>query len=229
MIGSKCANYWLNWTINCILFAGRGWLQCVMEQPKYEEAIAYALARLANELSPDLTYHNLWHTQDDVMISAVRLARELGFDEEEVALLQVAAAFHDLGFIEDAANHEIVGARIVAQLLPKLGFSSRQIETVMGLILATRMPQSPRSLLEEVLADADLDLLGRHDFMARNACLRQEWANEGRVVESKAWYEGQLAFMRGHQYFTAVAQRLRNETKAHNIALLEEALRLLIP
>lgn len=198
-----------------------------MEKPHYAEAIAYALARLKSELSPELTYHNLWHTQDDVMVSAVRLARQLGLDEEEVALLQVAAAFHDLGFIENVANHEMVGARMVAQLLPGLAFSSRQIETVMGLILATRVPQSPRSLLEEILADADLDLLGRPDFMARNACLRQEWANMGRVVASRAWFEGQLAFMREHQYFTAVAQRLRNATKQHNMALLEEKLRLL--
>lgn len=161
------------------------------------------------------------------MVSAVRLARQLELDEEEVALLQVAAAFHDLGFIENAANHELVAARMVAQLLPGLAFSSRQIETVMGLILATRMPQSPRSLLEEVLADADLDLLGRPDFMARNACLRQEWANTGRVVASRVWFEGQLAFMREHQYFTAVAQRLRDETKQLNIALLEEKLRSL--
>ncbi|MCA9997333.1 MAG: HD domain-containing protein [Anaerolineales bacterium] len=199
----------------------------MMDQPDYEGAVAYALSRLKNELSPDLTYHNLWHTQDDVMVTAVRLAHLLALGEEEVGLLRVAAAFHDLGFVEDVANHELVGARIVAQLLPEFAFSSRQIEIIMGLILATRMPQSPRSLLEEILADSDLDLLGRPDFMARNACLRQEWANEGRVVTMREWYEGQLSFMRGHDYFTAVAQRLRNETKQRNIVLLEEKLRSL--
>jgi uncharacterized protein len=198
-----------------------------MTEPNHTGAIVYALARLEKELSPKLTYHNLWHTQEDVTPASVQIARHVGVSEADLRLLTVAAAFHDIGFTENPANHEMVGARIVAQILPEYGFSSSEIEAVMGMIIATRLPQSPRNLLEEIMADADLDVLGRRDFLSRNACLRQEWANFSQEIAIKPWYEGQLAFLRNHTYFTAVAQMLRNDLKKENIALLEKKLQAL--
>ena len=44
-------------------------------QPDYDGAIAYALCRLRTELSPLLTYHNLMHTEGDVLPAVARLAR----------------------------------------------------------------------------------------------------------------------------------------------------------
>ena len=198
-----------------------------MIEPNHTDAIAYALARLEKELPPKLTYHNLWHTQEDVLPASVQLARHVGVSEADIRLLTVAAAFHDIGFTENPANHEMVGARIVVQILPEYGFSSLEIEAIMGMIIATRLPQSPRNLLEEIMADADLDVLGRRDFLSRNASLRQEWANFGQEIALKPWYEGQLAFLRSHTYFTAVAHMLRNDLKKENIALLEQKLQAL--
>lgn len=194
-------------------------------QPQYTQAVSFALARLRNELSPKLVYHSLWHTTHEVIPGSARIAQHTGVSEDDLHLLEVAAAFHDVGFTEDYANHEIVGARIVAQVLPEYGFTSRHIEQVMGMIIATRLPQSPRSLLEEIIADADLDVLGRADFLSRNEALRQEWMNFGRETPLEQWYEGQLAFLRNHNYFTPAARMLRNEMKKKSISILEEKLR----
>lgn len=193
--------------------------------PNISQAIDFALNQLRGELPETLTYHNLWHTEEDVLPGSIRFAQHSGVSEEDLRLLEVAAAFHDLGFTEMYANHELVGTRIAAQVLPDLGFSERQIERIMGMIMATRLPQSPRNLLEEILADADLDVLGRADFFSRNEALRQEWANYGRETPLEQWYEGQLAFLKNHNYFTPAARMLRNETKKKNIQLLEEKLR----
>lgn len=192
--------------------------------PNISQAIDFALNQLRRELPEKLTYHNLWHTEEDVLPGSIRFAQHSGVSEEDLRLLEVAAAFHDLGFTETYANHELVGTRIAAQVLPGLGFSGRQIETIMGMIMATRLPQSPRNLLEEILADADLDVLGRADFLSRNEALRQEWANYGRETPLEQWYEGQLAFLKNHTYFTPAARMLRNETKKKNIRILEEKL-----
>ena len=89
-----------------------------MSIPEYSRAIAYSLARLERELAPELTYHNLWHTREGVMPACLQLARLTGLGEQEMHLLEVAAAFHDIGFTESSANHELVGARIAAQVLP---------------------------------------------------------------------------------------------------------------
>ncbi len=145
-----------------------------MIRPDYRQAIAYAFNRLRNELSPKLTYHNFWHTREDVLPGCQRLAHQIGVSEAEMNLLEVSVAFHDLGFVEDYVNHELIGARIAAQTLPNFGFSEREITAVMGMIMATRLPQTPRNLLEEIMADADLGVLGRNDFFERNASLREE-------------------------------------------------------
>jgi len=189
------------------------------------QALNFALDRLRSDLSPKLSYHNAWHTLGDVLPGSARIAQHSGVSEDELRLLEVAAAFHDVGFTEEYANHEVIGARIAAQVLPNYGFNARQIERVMGMILATRLPQSPRNLLEEILADADLDVLGRADFLPRNEALRQEWTNYGRETQLEPWYEGQLAFLKSHTYFTPAARMLRNEMKMKNISILEEKLR----
>ena len=194
-------------------------------QPDYAGAITYAVGRLRAELSPDLVYHSAWHTEHDVMPSALRLAQLTDHvGEEEVRLLEVAAAFHDLGFVEQAQDHELIGVRIVAQTLPDLAFSSRQIECIMGMILATRLPQSPRTLLERILADADLDVLGREDFFPRNAALLQESIHLGRPFTQEEWNRQQLNFLRQHTYFTAAARALRDAGKQQHIAQLEQEL-----
>ena len=195
--------------------------------PQHKQAITYAFSRLQGELSTKLTYHNFWHTKEDVLPASQRLARLMDVDEENMALLEVGAAFHDIGFVKQSQDHERIGAKIVAQVLPTFGYSEYQIELVTGMIMATQLPQSPHNLLEEILADADLDLLGRPDFFARNICLHQELANYGHVLQLKQWYEAQLAFLEQHTYFTPAADLLRGTGKQKNIKLVKEKIQAL--
>jgi len=190
----------------------------------YEKAIEYALAQLKEGLAPHLTYHNLWHTQHDVMPAVVRLAEASGVCTDDVHLLRVAAAYHDIGFLEREQGHEIVGLRVVAQKLGSFDFTSRQIERIMGMIMATRLPQSPRNLLEEIVADADLDVLGRADFFPRSAVLYEEFTSLGQERTWRQWLEQQLTFLKSHSYFTAAAVASRGELKARHIVELEEKL-----
>ena len=142
----------------------------------------YALSRLERELSPELTYHSLWHTAEDVLPAAQRLAALMGVSPEDARLLEIGAAYHDIGFVVRRQEHERAGAEIAAQVLPGFGFTSEQVAAVQGMILATRIPQSPRTPLEEILADADLDVLGRDDSLARSQVFRAELASYGAPV-----------------------------------------------
>lgn len=199
----------------------------MIDEPDFDGAIAYALGCLRAKLSPRLTYHNLWHTQRDVMPAAVRLARLSGIPETEIRLLQVAAAYHDIGMIERHDGHELIGLRVVAQTLPDYGFTAHHIECIMGMILATRLPQSPRRPLEAILADADLDVLGRADFFQLNQQLWQEMTAFGEATTRRQWIEAQLVFMKQHTYCTAVAKVLREASKQKHILMLEKQLELL--
>src|SRR5260221_6550288 len=170
--------------------------------PNAAGAITHALARLAAELSPELTYHNLGHTQTDVIPGVARLARLSEMAEENVQLLEVAAAYHDIGFIYARVEHERVSVRIASETLPAYGFSPQQIERIASMIRATRLPQSPHNLLEDILADADLDVLGRDDFFERNEQLRLELNTVNPPMYQRDWWSAQIWFLQGHIYFT---------------------------
>jgi predicted metal-dependent HD superfamily phosphohydrolase len=113
----------------------------------------------------------------------------------------------------------------MAEALPRFGFAPAEIERVAAMIMATRMPQSPTNELERLLADADLDALGRPDFLETSKALWRELGALGKPQSWAQWLEFQLRFLRSHRYFTATARVLRNEGKQQNIALVEGLIR----
>jgi CheY-like chemotaxis protein/predicted metal-dependent HD superfamily phosphohydrolase len=190
----------------------------------YEAARRYALERLERELPPELTYHNLYHTVEDVLPAVQRLAALSGIPAEEARLLEIAAVYHDTGFTVQRLEHERLGAEIAGQVLPGFGFSPTQVAAIQGMIMATQLPQSPRTRLEEILCDADLDVLGREDYGERNKALRAEMATSGLVLSDEDWCRSQLELLEKHRYFTAAARKLRAEGKQKNIEAVKERL-----
>jgi uncharacterized protein len=189
-----------------------------------EHAIQYVRNRLERELSPKLTYHAAAHTIHEVVPLAEKLAISEGMSGETFSLLSTAAWFHDLGYVEQPTYHELISARIALEVLPKFGYTDKQVETVRWAIMATALPQSPESLIGEIVADADLGVLGQENFFTRNADLRRELSNLGKDSTDADWYRGQIKFMEDHNYFTKSAHTMLDETKSRNIGLLKDAL-----
>ncbi len=190
----------------------------------FEGARDYALSLLENSLGPGMLYHSLPHTRDEVVPAAELLAEMEGVNGEDLLLLLTAGYFHDVGFIQQRAGHEDVGARIVAQVLPGFGYSVEQIAVIQAIIMATKLPQSPQNLVEEIMADADLDVLGRDDFYPRSLELRLELQSAGIIFSIPEWYRSQLKFLNDHKFWTESACKLRDEQKNRNICALEELL-----
>ncbi|MFP4439375.1 MAG: HD domain-containing protein [Chloroflexaceae bacterium] len=188
--------------------------------PDLAGAQAYAFMCLERELPPQLSYHSLAHTRDDVFPAVTRLADSIGITGEDRLLLQTAACYHDIGFVIQREAHEMVSVQIARDILPSFGYNPAQLALISGMIMATRLPQSPQTLLEQMLADADLDNLGRADFFCRSQALRAELAAYGTVCSPNDWYERQILFLRQHCYFTPAARRLRDAGKQFNIIAL---------
>jgi uncharacterized protein len=188
--------------------------------PDFDAAKQYALGRLERDLSPALCYHSIAHTRDDVALAAERLAAAEGVTGEILLLLRTAAYYHDIGFVERREDHEVVGARMAAEILPRFGYDPAQIVQIIGMIMATRLPQSPQTQAQQILADADLDVLGRDDFLTVNHHLRVELARGGMPASDADWYRVQLRFLRGHRYWTPSARSLRDAQKERNIEAL---------
>ncbi len=190
----------------------------------FEHARHYAIERLTHELASELTYHSIWHTRDDVVPSVELLARHSDVTGDDLMLLRTAAYYHDIGFIERRDEHEAIGVRIAAATLPDYGYTSDELQIISGIIMSTRLPQSPHTLLEQLLADADLDVLGRTDFLQRNQALRAELACYGTIVSDATWYRSQIQFLNQHHYCTTAATELRHAGKQHNLATLQKLL-----
>jgi uncharacterized protein len=195
-----------------------------MEQPDFESARQYVLRILEQDLPSGVLYHSLDHTRGDVVPAVERLAQLEGISDTDLLLVRTAAFFHDIGFIYRSEEHEAAGAKMIGEVLPGFGYSQSQIESIQKMIMATRLPQSPHTLLEKIIADADLDVLGRDDFFIRNKALRNELAGRGITVSDEQWYKSQLNFLKNHRYWTKAARKLRNKRKRANILMMQQLL-----
>lgn len=191
-----------------------------MNSPSVALARQYVLDRLARELSPLLTYHSLAHTRDEVAPAADRLAALADLTGEDLLLLRTAAVFHDIGYIAQHDLHEDGSARMAAAALPQFDYTPAQIAVIVDMILATRLPQVAHTLPEQILADADLAVLGQSDYLLRNAALRAEVAVLIKPTTDQQWYGGQLNFIRSHRYFTSAARSLYDAQQEINIATM---------
>jgi len=190
----------------------------------FEKARDYVLDRLEHELAPALTYHCLDHTRKEVVPAADRLATQEKVSDEDHLLVLTGAYFHDLGFIRQRQDHESISIQIAEQVLPAFGYSEAEIAVVRGIIQATRLPQSPTTLLEKIMADADMDDLGHADFWKRSNDLRRELEHYGTRYTDAEWYTYQLHLMQSHKYFTNSERVLRDTVKQEHTLQVERLL-----
>ncbi|WP_347157823.1 HD domain-containing protein [Pontibacter chitinilyticus] len=180
----------------------------------------HMVQKLRKGLPPQLTYHCLDHTLD-VLKQAEIIALAEGIScADDMLTLKVAALYHDAGFITTYQNHEAYGCELARQELPGFGFGPEQIETICGLIMATKIPQSPRSHLEQAICDADLDYLGRKDFTRIARQLFLELHTLRMVADEEEWDVRQVLFLEKHQYFTAYSRQKREKNKQAHLAAL---------
>ena len=171
-------------------------------------------------LNADLTYHNKEHTMD-VVKQCERIAADEGLEEgNEIFLLRVAALYHDTGFLRTYFNHEEMSCRIFMEDAALFNFSAEDKALIKGLIMATKLPQKPKSKLEKIICDADLDYLGRTDFFTIGEGLRTEFLNYEIISSEKEWEQLQAKFLTTHQYHTESSRRCREDQKQVNISKL---------
>lgn len=178
----------------------------------FEQAGQFILDKLDTELPLTLYYHNLAHTED-VYTAAGRLGRSENISDIEMKLLLTAACYHDAGYLHTIIEHERESCRIAKEHLPRFGFNELEIDQICGMIMATRLPQTPHSKLQQLLADADLDYLGREDFFE----IGDKIFHELGMSNWNEWNKIQLKFLEQHRYFTQTALNLRGPKKQENI------------
>ncbi len=187
----------------------------------YTNVYRHWIDYLRNNLSDALKYHSVNHTLD-VLEYCKQIAKAEGVDGEDLLLLKIAAVFHDSGFLESPNEHEKRGCNIAEDYLAERGLKNGQLQEIRQMIMATKIPQSPKSKLGEILCDADLAYIGTDRYNDISSKLFEEITLLGSYLSEKEWIKLQISFLKQHNFFTSYAQRTFTKTKQKHIKTLED-------
>src|SRR5471030_3332665 len=124
-------------------------------QQLLEKAHDHVSAYYKEHENKNLLYHNLKHTQN-VVTAATEIANHYQLNDDDFFIVLAAVWFHDLGYMVNPENHEEHGAAVAAAYFEKHHVDTGYIQLIKSCIMATKLPQSPSTLLEEIVCDADL-------------------------------------------------------------------------
>jgi predicted metal-dependent HD superfamily phosphohydrolase len=189
------------------------------------KAIAYVEVLFNTRQPAWVRYHTLEHAKAVAGVSE-EIGVACGLDEEDLEVVILAAWFHDTGYLEKIEGHEERSAELAQSFLEGRGYPRRRIAQVAGCIRATKMPQNPRNLIEQVLCDADIAHLANQDFLESTELVRLEIEHQmGRRLSEVEWLTMNTNFVAGHRYHTDCARARYTEQHTANLKALRERLK----
>ncbi|PJJ08682.1 putative metal-dependent HD superfamily phosphohydrolase [Flavobacterium sp. 1] len=181
---------------------------------------------MESKLSGLYTYHNLNHTAG-VVNSVNSLCDEEKVSPSDREVLLIAAWFHDTGYTKGCADHEDSSVEIASQFLQKKEKSEEYIAKVSGLIKATAKDFVPKTLLEQIIKDADYYHILDNDYVYNCEGLRKEWENvEGKSFTEMEWMkENEFFLSKIHRFYTPHAIEHWQPLKEKNIKRLQKKIK----
>ncbi len=139
-----------------------------------EQVAMHVITLYKQYQTPFLLYHNLEHTE--IVVSRTdKIAANYSLNETELFILSIGAWFHDTGHLfGEAKQHEERSVSIMQNYLETKVMEKKIINAIKGCILTTRLPHHPKSLLEEIICDADTYNLSTEDFFKTDKLLKKE-------------------------------------------------------
>lgn len=194
----------------------------LLNKESYPEVCFRILEDLKKNLPGHITYHRLDHTIDVANVCNHYIDYYM-ISEKIAPLMRIAAIAHDYGYIYEPKGHE---ERSIEALRPMLNgdYSEEEIEMIAGMIRATKVPQAPKNLYEEILADSDLDYLGRGDYNQLSQWLYEEFIHFGVVNGDEQWLQVQIKFLESHRFHTDWARQERTANKNRVLEKLRQQL-----
>ncbi|WP_084084140.1 HD domain-containing protein [Chryseobacterium sp. YR221] len=185
------------------------------------EAVSnYVILFLTENLSDQLSFHNISHTYEVVGASR-EIGTQTNLSQEEMLIVQVAAWFHDCGYINTYIGHEEESKKIAKGFLENFDCQKNFIDKVLSCIESTKYPQNPSSLIEKVLCDADLYHFTRTDYSRYENAIRQEFEQYlGLIYTDEEWLIKNCNFLTSHSYYTDYGQKILMKFKEVNIQLM---------
>ncbi|WP_407524267.1 HD domain-containing protein [Lacibacter sp. MH-610] len=165
-----------------------------------------------NSVAATYPYHNFNHTLY-VYNKTLEIAAHEKCSASDIRLLKAAALWHDTGYINIYYGHEEESCVQAKKYLPEFGFHPDEIYVICGMIMATKIPQTPHNLLEQIIADADLEYLGTDEAPVQAQQLFEELRMLNPYLHEELWNRTQIFFLEHHQFFTTFCKQYREPLK----------------
>jgi len=180
------------------------------------EAKDYVTNLINTRLNTGCKFHTIKHTLR-VLSNAELIASETDLTEDQINTVRISALFHDAGYVDDYVGHEAKSAEYAAAFLRSKSVDEENINLVVGAILATKIPQQPKNIIDKIVCDADLMHLASDDYFEQAELIRQEWTNMGRGKLDKYQFElNSLTFFREHRFKTEYGRTVLQAKKEEN-------------
>ncbi|MEO7960641.1 MAG: Pycsar system effector family protein [Ginsengibacter sp.] len=170
--------------------------------------------------APALVFHSLEHTKN-VVKHTQEIAGHYKLTDNEMLTLYAASWFHDTGHLfTEPARHEEMSCEVMRKFMKDHIDDEKIIGEIEACILATKVPRDPKSLLQEIICDADTYHLGTKDFKDNNKRAKEELLARSGEDDPEKFIKDTIEMMGKHQFYTSYAKELLNKRKAKNIKKL---------
>ena len=185
-----------------------------------DEAKHYVSNILDAELPEICVFHTKQHTFD--VLKNVELIGEFGnLNDDDLNILRVSALFHDIGYVKLYAGHEQESASMAANFLDSNRIEKSSIKLITSAILATKVPQQPKTQYSKILCDADLMHLTYASYFENMELMRLEWELTGiATFTEKEFHNNSVQFFNSHFYRSGYGKLYLESKKRKNLELI---------
>lgn len=191
--------------------------------PLLDNTKAFVAGFIGEHFTEKICYHNIDHTME-VVEATLEIGHYCQITEEEMELVMIAAWFHDTGYYLGCENHEEASVNIAKDFLQNKHLSSKNLKIIIDCILATKVPQKPKNLLEKILCDADLYHLATDKFFEKSELLMEEFVLHNKKLAPESWMSQSEKFVQNHKYHTAFGKKFLDPKQQQNLIRLEQML-----
>ncbi len=194
----------------------------MINQPIIEKARNHVKTIFSKNVPNEFEYHNFLHTER-VVAALDKLTSEANLDDENKEILTLAAYFHDLGFSENACDHENHSKILAKKFLLENDYPEAKISKVLSCIEATKMEWSGEDKLCNMIKDADLSGLASSEYDEISESLRKEMSFRGETdIDKESWIKQNIEFLKNHNYKTKEGKALFKKGKKKNLKKLKK-------
>ena len=187
-----------------------------------KKAQDYVNQYLKNNLPSKFIYHNFSHTEN-VVERIKKISQSYDeLTETDKEILEIAGWFHDTGYTVNPDDHETESQKIAEDFLKEQNYDKEKIQQVLKIIQVTKVGETPESLPEKIIKDADCGHFATEEFEDVSELLRQELKmTKKEKFNVKEWIDENLRVLtEKHKFYTDYARHNWQEKKQENILTL---------